>query len=52
MNVEPLMKFLHERRIHEKQEKMLNRKFKLMSKTVIGKEIGINKHTKINRNFF
>ena len=47
MNVEPLMKFLHERRIHEKQEKMLNRKFKLMSKTVIGKDIGINKHAKI-----
>ncbi len=48
MNVEPLMKFLNERRIHEKQEKMLKRKFNLMSKTAIGKEIGINRHAKID----
>lgn len=47
MNVKPMMKFLHEKAIPEKQEKMLKKKFSLLSKTAIGKEIGVNKETKI-----
>jgi len=41
------MRFLHERRVHEKQEKMLRKKFGLLSKTAIGEEIGVDKETKI-----
>ena len=47
MNVQPLMSFLHEEKIPEKQEKMLKKKFSLLSKTAIGKEIGANEGTKI-----
>jgi len=47
MNVEPLMKFLYEKRIPEKQEEMLKKKFRLLSRTAIGKEIGVKEETKV-----
>lgn len=47
MNVESLMKFIHEGRFVEKQEEMLRRKFNLLSKTAIGREIGVSGEARI-----
>lgn len=48
MNVQSLMNFLHEKKISEKQEKMLKKKFALLSKTAIGKELGVKEGIKIS----